>query len=428
MYSVIGQLLLVKNSVIASHLTEAERQILAAPVLDRRTRLRADVDKLLLLSQARGLADIKTGVWLVLVALLLGIGTMVGLIQTADSHPINLLYLLLVFGPLQWLLMAMGCLTLVRGSTPLLQPLLAKGLGQLQFPRRLAAVLFFHLNQTLSLVFLLSALGTFVCLLAFRDLSFGWQTTFQWTPDAVSPVLQSLALPWTGLWVDAVPSQDLVAQTRFVRLSSQNIGPAAAMAYGQWWPFIIAFVATYSLLPRLLLWLTAQWLLRKQLGQWVGNDPALQTALSGLRNSEADLVISDQPSSNSKTAVASVSQALQSIEQLPEAELTWYWKVPLPAVHGDRVMPLGLPGQWQQDEQLVADMAQAQSWNLIVPGWEAPTAELVDLMSAAQSKHRIHLILKSLHRPLSRGQQSSWDQFVREKLPHVQLSVWTETP
>lgn len=425
MYSVIGQLLQIKNSVVDRRLTESERQLLAPAVPTQGAHTAVDLDRLVLLSQSRGLADIKAGSWLVIVAFLFGVLALVGLMQTAASDPINLLYLLLVFGPLQWLLMALGTLTLLRGSTPLLEPLLSKGLGKLQVPKRLAAVLFFHLNQSLSLMFLLSALGTFVCLLAFRDLSFGWQTTFQWTPEAVARMLQSLAFPWSGFWAEAFPSQDLILQTRFVRLSSQNIGPVAAMAYGQWWPFIVAFIVTYSLLPRLLLWLVAHWLLKKHLYQWVGNDPVLQATLSGLQNSGSDLVISDQPSINGKATVSLAPLVTTAIEALPEAEVTWYWKVPLPAAHGHRIMQLGLPGQWQQDERQIAEMAQTHTWNIVVPGWEAPTAELADLMSTAQSKHDIHLILKSLNRPLSRGQQSSWEQFVREKLPQVQLSVWT---
>jgi len=425
LYSDIGQLLQLKASVAESGLTPSERQFMAAKSPATGRDAAGDVTQLLALSHARGAFDIKAGPWLVLLAVLLGMATLVGLMQTVSGHPINLLYVLLVFGPMQWLLMVMGVVTMVKGNTPLLAPLLSKGLGQATFPKRLASALFFHLNQSLSVVFSLSALATFFALLAFRDLSFGWQTTFQWTPNAVTSVLEALALPWASWWPEAVPSQDWVLQTRFVRLSSQEMGTDAAMAFGQWWPFIVAFMLFYSLLPRCVLWLIAHWLLKTQTLQWVAHDVALQAMLSQGQSNAEDLAISDHPSVNSKGTVGSVAALPLPLSVLPAADTTWYWKVAAPT--GNTLMQLGLPEQWQQDQQRLADQAQASRWNVVVPGWEAPTAELADLMSDAQNTHAIHVILQPLNRPLSRGQQSSWEQFMRERLPQAQLSVWTET-
>ncbi len=426
MYSVIWQLIRLKQSLIAKRLEAGD----GARVLSSHRVAGGDgsrvQDLLLSVARDRNIDAHRPGFWLLFMAGVLGVVTMVGLMQSTPGQPINLLYLLLVFGPLQWVLMVFALLGVTRDSAPYIQPLLAKGLGKFDVPHRLLGSFFFHLTQSMSLAFILSGCFTFVVMLAFRDLSFGWETTFQWDSATLAALLHALATPWAGVWPEAVPSTEWVNQTRFYRLASQTITQDVAGYFGQWWPFVAAYLITYSVIPRAVLWGIGQLLLSRKMAIWVATDPELQQALDQLHEQEKKLTISGVPTDARHELQVSAQDTQGVPGSVPTADVTFYWKVTLPKDSGLSAIQLGLPDNWIQDTVITAQQAAETVWNVIVPGWEAPTAELSDLLKPLQTQHSIRLILKTLGKPLSKGQRISWEQFHQEQLPHTQLLVWAE--
>lgn len=96
----------------------------------------------------------------------------------------------------------------------------------------------------------LAMLSTFLLLLLFSDLAFGWSSTLALTTSHLRAIVEWIAYPWAGFWPAAVPNMEILEATRFVRIAPQAGSVELA---GAWWPFLLANVLTYNLLPRLLL-------------------------------------------------------------------------------------------------------------------------------------------------------------------------------
>lgn len=426
MYSVIWQLVYLKHSLAEKALGTDDSARVFSTHLKQDGDDKGAIQQLLSIANDRNIVAHRPGVWLVLLAGILGVLTFAGLMQTTVGKPVNLLYLLLVFGPLQWALMVFALVGVARDHVPLIQPLLTKGLGKFVVPHRMQGSFFFHLNQSLSLTFIITACITFVVMLAFRDMSFGWETTFQWDSSALASILGALATPWATLWPEAVPSAEWVSQTRFYRMASPTLTVDLAGHFGQWWPFIAAYMITYSLIPRTVLWGIGHFLLSRKMARWIATDPELQQALRQLGEHEKKLTISGSPADSHRTMVDLAQVSDGEAMSIPSADVTFYWKVIAPKDSPVAPVQLGLPGHWTQDKMALDQHGAKDVWNLVVPGWEAPTAELSDLLSPLQERHSIRLVLKTLARPLSKGQRMSWEQFRNEQLPHTEIIVWAE--
>ncbi len=114
-------------------------------------------------------------------------------------------------------------------------------------------------SQMLGVAFNIGVLAVCLRLIFFSDLAFGWSTTGDaLSTDSMYRIVQTLAWPWSLLLPDAVPSHDLVVQSRFSRLQGGFTGGATDALVGQWWRFLLAAVVTYGLLPRFGLWVMAR--------------------------------------------------------------------------------------------------------------------------------------------------------------------------
>ncbi len=110
------------------------------------------------------------------------------------------------------------------------------------------------LAQLFGLAFNAGVLGATVATVTFTDLAFAWSTTLELSVDHVHAVTRSLAAPWSSFWPAAVPSRELVETTQYYRLLQAGfVRPGTPVAYGAWWPFLVAAVLVYGFLPRLVL-------------------------------------------------------------------------------------------------------------------------------------------------------------------------------
>jgi hypothetical protein len=91
---------------------------------------------------------------------------------------------------------------------------------------------------------------TMLVRLQFFRLAFGWETTFDWSPDVLHRLVGWIAAPWNG----ALPLE-LIART-------QDAG--APVESRAWWPFLFMSVVVYGLLPRLILLVVARLRLRRE--------------------------------------------------------------------------------------------------------------------------------------------------------------------
>ncbi|MGF1508700.1 MAG: DUF2868 domain-containing protein [Myxococcota bacterium] len=104
-------------------------------------------------------------------------------------------------------------------------------------------------------------LGVLACclrLILFSDLAFGWSTTGRALDEAwVHRITHTISIPWAEMVPAAVPCRELISATQYSRLEGrfQEAPPGQRGDLdwvGGWWPFLLAGVITYGLLPRLV--------------------------------------------------------------------------------------------------------------------------------------------------------------------------------
>jgi hypothetical protein len=127
-------------------------------------------------------------------------------------------------------------------------------------------------SQSFGVAFHIGALCGCLYLVLFTDLAFGWSTTLDIGSEELHRVTQALSIPWVAWLSDAVPSISLIDATRYFRLGGGSLPGAPELesidpgSLGGWWPFCVAAMATYGLLPRLAMWGLARYRLASAIG------------------------------------------------------------------------------------------------------------------------------------------------------------------
>lgn len=137
-------------------------------------------------------------------------------------------------------------------------------------------------SQWLAVGFFAGVLGAAWLLVAFTDLALGWSTTLQIESATVLQWFSALASPWSAWLPAAVPDAALVEASRFYRLQEGGMPASRAAQLGQWWPFVIASITTYGLLPRFVLLIFGGWRLKSATRLLLREDPEVTALLDRL--------------------------------------------------------------------------------------------------------------------------------------------------
>ena len=87
--------------------------------------------------------------------------------------------------------------------------------------------LLLELTQSFGVAFNLGAVSGALGYLLFTDIAFYWSTTLPWlSPGRFHGITSALALPWSSIFPDAVPSLFLVQATQYSRLAGESVAPA----------------------------------------------------------------------------------------------------------------------------------------------------------------------------------------------------------
>ncbi|WP_428244269.1 DUF2868 domain-containing protein [Gynuella sp.] len=356
--------------------------------------------------------------WIILAGFVFGIMTMTGLLSYSGSAPINLIYLLLVYGPLQWLLMVLALLSVSLQGKGLAVTRWLSGQKFLQtFPAFFYRWLLFWLNQWLSLSFLLGSLAAFLLLLVSQDLAFGWSTTIAFAPEHITDVLHILSTPWASWWPQATISPELVSGTQFFRLQGVQ-GNYDATLFGQWWTFILAFILTYNLLPRGLLLLLSQLMMITRVNALLYQDAEVFQLIDDLKPVVVET--GSHRDAHYQTASEPKTRVSHGGYEPDAALLLW-------GLSAEDLKHLHLYERCQKAIQLTdhLDVSTQTKFTLMVPGWEPPIAELTDLLERFPAAS-VQLLLMPLGQQLDEADIASWQMFSDSLQQIERLSVWSD--
>ncbi len=259
-------------------------------------------------------------------------------------------------------------------------------------------------SQAAALSFQLGVAGAFFGLVTLQDVAFGWSTTLDVSDEGFAALVQGLASPWGWAWSDAVPGEALVQATRYTRLeggrfAGEGSGEAVDQAVGLWWPFVMAVLLVYGVLPRLVTWGVCVWRMRQAVGWAVVHVPGVVGPGGVLERLNGEAVrlgeASDDAGDGSVLGSAAVPE--RGLPSAGQAVIDWA-EPPTPegaVLNGLGVAWRGAAGGARSvldDEQAVADATAAVAGGeasgvvLRVKAWEPPMAETVDVLRALRAR------------------------------------------
>ncbi|MBW1828667.1 MAG: DUF2868 domain-containing protein, partial [Deltaproteobacteria bacterium] len=111
----------------------------------------------------------------------------------------------------------------------------------------------FTLAQIIGIGFNLGILAGSLLRIVSLDLAFGWQSTIQFSSQAVYMFVKTVALPWSWIVSPAIahPTYAQIEGSRMVL--KDGIYHLATPDLVSWWPFLLLAVLCYGFLPRIIL-------------------------------------------------------------------------------------------------------------------------------------------------------------------------------
>jgi hypothetical protein len=262
--------------------------------------------------------------------------------------------------------------------------------------------LFSFWSQLFAFSFNIGILVKAFLLVSFSDLAFAWSTTLDISNAGFHQFLMILSAPWNAIIDDAVPTAELVSNSRYYRLDIGTLREAAsttqlAIALGQWWPFLIAAVSCYGLLPRLLTLLISWYRFRQHLRKALINLPGAPELLARM-NSPLVTTMAAEPEHALKIAVGADAGKTESIQyDLRCPVIDWSGTCADIALKNEWLATLGIAASdhlhaggrqsTEQDQQLLVSLCNKQDSNavaILVKAWEPPMLEFMDFVRAVR--------------------------------------------
>ncbi len=281
-----------------------------------------------------------------------------------------------------------------------------RGLSMLWDPEQAAILapaarwLFSFWSQLFAFSFNVGALAAAFFLVTFSDLAFVWSTTLSISNEAFHQLLVSLSVPWSGLAPDAVPGLDLVAGSRYYRLDEGSLAgtavlsPRQALELGQWWPFLIAAISTYGLLPRLLTLVISWYRLRFHLRKALCNLPGAPELLARM-NSPLITTLAAEPEQAFAPATDHTARTPGNTHYALRCPVIhWSGVCGYPDEISRRLEAMGIEAldflraggrqTTAQDIDLVTSLCKQkpQGIGILVKSWEPPLLDFLDFLRA----------------------------------------------
>jgi hypothetical protein len=249
-------------------------------------------------------------------------------------------------------------------------------------------------SQVFAVTFQISALAACLVLVVFTDLAFGWSTTLTSGDAALDAermrrITSAIATPWSWAIDDAVPSTELIKQSRYYRVAGGSVSRTEAAQLGNWWRFVALAIAVYGLLPRVVTLGIARSRLRAATRAAVMAEPGLSAVLRRLHRSQIETRALEPETIGGSGLVSAGERAPPTLSDHIRAVINWSG---VPASNeifaatfpGARVYEAGGAATVQADAALAHElgaMADRGDAVIVVKAWEPPLMEFIDFLN-----------------------------------------------
>lgn len=377
-------------------------------------------------------APLRVSHWLMptllLASMFIGVSAMTTALSYSGKAPVNIWLILGLFAafPLLTTLLAAGSLLLHR-KTPLWHParylfrrtLNTGNVHSAEYSALISPWLTCRL-QALSLAFQASATLTFLLVITFKGIAFGWSSTLAISVDSMAQLIQTIAWPWSH-WL-TTPNEVLITASQVTQ--GQNLIDVKQL--GQWWPFLLLTMITYGILPRLLFIAILRKHLRTLITQDITHSGIVERFLQARKHTSERI-----------EAVSPIEPSPPSSEQqLIEADLNGHTLISWqrPSLLYPKAETLGV-SSWQADSEWITNNLGANNKPMsesitaiavLIDMEQTPTAELSDTLELIRhtlNNPAVAIELTLLPQKSSAGapqqqrragQRASWQHFAKQ--------------
>jgi hypothetical protein len=371
-----------------------------------------------------------------------GFLTMAGFLFAHTSGLVNVLWFFLLFVLLQFVLCLVAAATLAltlagrseAGFT--LNParlVYARSIRQRRYWREFRSVfglVFLRYGQGMGMGFMLGAIAAFLLVLAVNDFSFVWSSTFNLTDAALESATGIVSSPWASWLPGATVDAQVIADSRY-HPTAGKFTAAQVQSMHSWWPFLLAAMVCYALLPRILLWLASRLLYRVRLRRtfvgYPGADLVLRRMNRPVVTTQGQAGESEPPppthhdvAPRPDVLLLGWSGAIDGSETGAYEELAGITAVQVVAaglsLEGDREALTAAEGEWVSHAIVVAK------------AWEPPMSELADFLEELGHRVSRELFIRPLgDKEVSGSSLDDWQRFASE-LPAGAVALAVLTP
>ena len=130
---------------------------------------------------------------------------------------------------------------------------LGQAKGMYRQHSRLFSWLILRLTQVFSIAFNLAVLGISLGKIAATDIAFGWQSTLQFSAEALYRLIAMVSLPWSWFFPvgSGYPTLTQIEGSRIILKDGHHFLATADLI--SWWPFLVLSLCCYVLIPRCLI-------------------------------------------------------------------------------------------------------------------------------------------------------------------------------
>jgi hypothetical protein len=371
-----------------------------------------------------------------------GFLAMAGFLFAHASGLVNVLWFFLLFVLLQFGLCLLAATTLAltmagrsdAGFT--LNParlVYTRSIRQRRYWREFRSVfglIFLRYGQGMGIGFMLGAIAAFLLVLAVNDFSFVWSSTFNLTTAALERATSVISMPWAAWLPGATVDVQVIADSRYHPTAGKFSASQVQSMHG-WWPFLLAAMVCYALLPRVLLWLASRFLYRARLRRTFVGYPGADLVL---RRMNRPVVTTQGQPGRSEPAPA----VHRDVEPRPDVLLlSWsgaidsnetYGYEELAGIAATQVVSAGLSLEGDREALAAAHGEWVSHAIVVAKAWEPPLSELADFLEDLGHRVSRELFIRPLgDNEVSESSLEDWQRFAGE-LPAGAVALAILTP
>ena len=292
--------------------------------------------------------------------------------------------------------------------------------------------------QRLALAYHAGILITFLLLISFQDLAFGWSSTLTFETQSIHRLTQWMSWPWHNLVPQAVPDLSLIDASRYFRIHTQApaLSVETAQELGFWWQFVVLSILVYGVFPRFILWAICKRQLRQQCRLAIASHPEVDRIIGRLAAhsvSTRSLEPGETRFDKVQVSTSGVQGKKPSLSPLDIASveiINWAQIAcsdeelvqrlnPNPKISGAQplktIAKAGGQCTLAEDEQLIKTLGESGCPHtvLALKSWEPPLAELGDFVKALLEAGVSQISLLLVAPPAQKVTHSNYQEWAR---------------